>query len=237
MALGINKGDHVGVWWATNYPEWVVAQFATAKIGAVMVTVNPAYRTHELEYLLRQSDAVALVLIGSFRTSDLCCHAEPGNPGVGRRGPGPIALRKSCPTCATSIFVPPYDSGRGTAGECPPGMFSWGDMRARGRGNQPCGPDSAPAGMPPGRRNLHHVHVRHHRKPQGCYAHPPQPGCQRHLHHAGACDSPSMTASAYPSPSTNCFGSVLGTLVCATTARGYGNPFGILRPQQSPGIG
>ena len=59
MALGINKGDHVGIW-ATNYPEWVVAQFATAKIGAVLVTVNPAYRTHELEYLLLQSDAVAL---------------------------------------------------------------------------------------------------------------------------------------------------------------------------------
>ena len=69
IASGIRKGDHVGIW-ATNYPEWVVAQFATAKIGAVLVTVNPAYRLHELEYLLRQSDTSTLVLIGKFRTSD-----------------------------------------------------------------------------------------------------------------------------------------------------------------------
>src|SRR4051794_156445 len=54
LALGIQKGEHVGIW-ATNYPEWVVAQFAIAKIGAVLVTINPAYRTHELEYVLRQS--------------------------------------------------------------------------------------------------------------------------------------------------------------------------------------
>src|SRR5215213_3346039 len=69
IALGIGKGDHVGIW-ATNYPEWVVAQFATAKIGAVLVTVNPSYRTHELHYLLQQSDASTLLMIGSFKTSD-----------------------------------------------------------------------------------------------------------------------------------------------------------------------
>src|SRR4029453_14609099 len=48
IALGIQKGEHVAIW-ATNYAEWVVAQFATAKIGAVLITINPAYRTHELE--------------------------------------------------------------------------------------------------------------------------------------------------------------------------------------------
>src|SRR6476659_5524410 len=67
IALGVQKGEHIGIW-ATNYPEWVVAQFATAKIGAVLVTVNPSYRTHELEYLLKQSDASTLLLIGSFKT-------------------------------------------------------------------------------------------------------------------------------------------------------------------------
>ena len=69
MAVGIDKGQHVGIW-VTNYLEWVVAQFATAKIGAVLVTVNPSYRTHELEYVLKQSEANALILIGQFRTSD-----------------------------------------------------------------------------------------------------------------------------------------------------------------------
>src|SRR4029079_10033358 len=69
IAAGIRQGDHVGIW-ATNYPEWVVAQFATAKIGAVLVTVNPAYRLHELQYLLQQSDASSLLLIDSFKSSD-----------------------------------------------------------------------------------------------------------------------------------------------------------------------
>src|SRR6185295_17217274 len=87
IAIGIQKGDHVGIW-ATNYPEWVVAQFATAKIGAVLVTVNPSYRLHELEYLLKQSDASTLLLIDSFKTSDYVgminelipelCDARPG---------------------------------------------------------------------------------------------------------------------------------------------------------------
>ena len=52
MALGVRKGDRVAVW-ATNHPEWVIAQFSTALIGAVLVTVNPAYRTHDLEYGLK----------------------------------------------------------------------------------------------------------------------------------------------------------------------------------------
>jgi fatty-acyl-CoA synthase len=60
-AMGIRKGDHVAIW-ATNYPEWVLVQFATARIGAVMVTVNTNYRTFELKYLLEQSDSMALIL-------------------------------------------------------------------------------------------------------------------------------------------------------------------------------
>jgi fatty-acyl-CoA synthase len=69
LALGIGKGDHVAVW-STNWPNWLLLQFATARIGAVMVLINPAYRTHELAYVLKQSDASALFLIDSFRTSD-----------------------------------------------------------------------------------------------------------------------------------------------------------------------
>ena len=70
MALGIQQGQHVAVW-ATNYTEWVLCQFATAKIGAVQVNVNPAYRTRELAYLLEQSEASALVMIGRFRAPAL----------------------------------------------------------------------------------------------------------------------------------------------------------------------
>src|SRR5659263_224124 len=62
LSIGIKKGDHVAVW-ATNVPQWLIAFLASAKIGAVLVTVNTNYKVFELEYLLRQSDAKALVLI------------------------------------------------------------------------------------------------------------------------------------------------------------------------------
>ena len=61
MALGIDKGDHVAVW-GQNVPEWVTLQFATGKVGAVLVTINPAYKSHELKYVLEQSDAAALFM-------------------------------------------------------------------------------------------------------------------------------------------------------------------------------
>ncbi|MBX7074411.1 MAG: AMP-binding protein [Pirellulales bacterium] len=69
VALGIERGQHVAIW-ATNVPQWPLLQLATARIGAVLVTINPAYRAFELEYVLRQSDAVALFLVDRFKTSD-----------------------------------------------------------------------------------------------------------------------------------------------------------------------
>ena len=69
LAMGIKKGDHVAVW-TTNYPEWILTQFATAKIGAVLVTVNINYKIFELEYLLRQSDSNTLILMDGFRDSN-----------------------------------------------------------------------------------------------------------------------------------------------------------------------
>jgi fatty-acyl-CoA synthase len=69
IALGIQPGEHVAVW-ATNVPQWIVLQFASARVGVVLVTVNPSYRPFELQYVLKQSDAVALFLVDRFKTSD-----------------------------------------------------------------------------------------------------------------------------------------------------------------------
>lgn len=69
LAIGLKKGDHLGIW-ATNVPDWLSFFFATAKIGVVAVTVNTAYRRHELEYLVKQSDIKALCLIDGFRDID-----------------------------------------------------------------------------------------------------------------------------------------------------------------------
>lgn len=69
MASGVAKGDRVGIW-AVNCPEWVLVQYATARIGAVMVNINPAYRAHELEYVLNQAGVSVLIASLAHRTSD-----------------------------------------------------------------------------------------------------------------------------------------------------------------------
>jgi fatty-acyl-CoA synthase len=69
MALGVAKGDRVGIW-APNCAEWVLVQYATAKIGAVLVNVNPAYRSHELRYVVQQSGLSVLVSAVSHKASD-----------------------------------------------------------------------------------------------------------------------------------------------------------------------
>ena len=69
MGIGVAKGDRVGIW-SPNYAEWVLVQYATARIGAILVTINPAYRSSELEYVLNQSQVSVLVAVESFLTSD-----------------------------------------------------------------------------------------------------------------------------------------------------------------------
>jgi fatty-acyl-CoA synthase len=69
LYMGIKKGDHVGIW-ATNVPDWLTYTFATAKIGAILVTINTSYKIHELEYLLLNSDLHTLCLIDGWRDSD-----------------------------------------------------------------------------------------------------------------------------------------------------------------------
>ncbi|MGN1002925.1 MAG: AMP-binding protein [Oscillospiraceae bacterium] len=69
VALGVKPGQHVAMW-ATNVPQWYIGFWATTKIGAVLVTVNTAYKIHEAEYLLRQSDATMLIMEKGYRDSD-----------------------------------------------------------------------------------------------------------------------------------------------------------------------
>ena len=66
LALGIKRGDHVSVW-TTNVPEWVYLQFALGMVGGVLVTINTNYQSHELEYILKQSDSTTLFLIDTYR--------------------------------------------------------------------------------------------------------------------------------------------------------------------------
>ncbi len=69
VASGIAVGDRIGIW-APNCPEWTMLQYASASVGAILVTINPAYRTHELEFVLRQAGVKLLVSAPQFKGSD-----------------------------------------------------------------------------------------------------------------------------------------------------------------------
>jgi fatty-acyl-CoA synthase len=117
MALGVKKGDHVAIW-ATNYPEWLLTMFATAKIGAVMVTVNTNYKIFEAEYLLRQSDTSTLVLIDGFKD---CNYIETINqicPELKNSEPGKLA-NHTLSHLRNIIYIGDKNH---------PGMFNWNDL-------------------------------------------------------------------------------------------------------------
>ncbi len=93
LRLGIRKGEHISIW-AYNVPEWVILQFATAKIGAVLVTINTSYKSAELEYILSQSDSTTLFLVKSFKDTDYVqtlCDVVPELPAA---VPGKLASAK-----------------------------------------------------------------------------------------------------------------------------------------------
>ena len=69
LALGIRPGDRVGIWGPNSY-EWIMTQFATAKIGAILVNVNPAYRLFELEYVLNKVECKAIIAAEKFKSSE-----------------------------------------------------------------------------------------------------------------------------------------------------------------------
>ena len=79
LDAGVRTGDRVGIW-APNVAEWVLVQYATAKIGAILVNVNPAYRTHELEFVLDQAGVSVLVAAESFKTSDYAAMIDEVRP-------------------------------------------------------------------------------------------------------------------------------------------------------------
>ncbi len=123
LALGVETGQHVAVW-ATNVPEWVILQFATAKIGAVLVTVNPAYRAHEFKYVLEQSDVVALFLVERFKSSDYYAILNEVCP----------ELRHATPGALSSSQFPKLRCVVSLSGRALPGALAWSDMIDQGRG-------------------------------------------------------------------------------------------------------
>ncbi|MDR5752081.1 MULTISPECIES: AMP-binding protein [unclassified Caballeronia] len=122
LALGIDKGDRVGIW-SPNRAEWLLTQFATARIGAVLVNINPAYRLAELEYALNKVGCRALIAAEQFKTSKYLDMLQTLAPELADAEPNALHAAK-LPTLRTVIRM----------GEAKtPGMLNFGDVMARGR--------------------------------------------------------------------------------------------------------
>src|SRR5688572_19875356 len=115
IAHGVEPGERV-VLWATNVPEWVVLQFALAKVGAILVTANTALRAKDIDYLLRQSEASTLVTIGGFRDVDYVSALD----DIG-------ALRRAIPGLDRLFFI------RRGGEVAPPGFIPYEELRANTR--------------------------------------------------------------------------------------------------------
>ncbi|KOP83986.1 AMP-binding protein [Cytobacillus solani] len=121
MKLGLEKGEHIAAW-STNTPEWLITQFATGQMGAVLVTVNTNYRTAELEYLLKQSDATTIILMEHYRDASYIDMLYEIVPELKTSEPGRLQCSR-LPFLKNVIVL-----GENRY----PGTFSWEDILALG---------------------------------------------------------------------------------------------------------
>ena len=119
LAVGLAKGDRIGIW-APNCAEWTLTQYATAKLGAILVNINPSYRTHELTYVLGQSGIRMLVTAASFKTSNYVAMVE--------------SAQRECPGLE-EVFVIGQESWTGLLAR--DGEFTDADVAAVGAGLSP----------------------------------------------------------------------------------------------------
>jgi fatty-acyl-CoA synthase len=204
LALGLRRGERLAVL-SPNNAEWAVLQFATAKVGAVLVNINPSYRVHELEYALRQSGSRALAIAARFKTSDYLEMLAEIAPEIARCPPGGLSAAR-LPELRTVVRI-----GDGVL----PGTFGWdelgalagrvgaGELAARGRELQFDDPiniqyTSGTTGFPKGATLTHHNIVNN-----GFFV-----GEVMRL--------TDRDRLVIPVPLYHCFGMVLGNLACVT---------------------
>jgi fatty-acyl-CoA synthase len=117
LATGLKKGDRIGIW-SPNHAEWVIMQFATSKMGAVLVNINPAYRLHELEYALKQSGCTAIVIAPEFKTSNYTQMMYDLIPELKSSEPGQLKTEK----------LPELKMVIRLGDEVKAGMWNWSDL-------------------------------------------------------------------------------------------------------------
>ncbi|MDF3926225.1 fatty acid CoA ligase family protein [Pseudomonas putida] len=120
MALGVQPGDRLGIW-APNCAEWCITQFASAKVGAILVNINPAYRSSELDYALGQSGCRWVICADAFKTSDYHATLQGLLPGLANGQPGALICER----------FPELRGVVSLALSPPPGFLAWHALQAR----------------------------------------------------------------------------------------------------------
>jgi len=141
LGLGFGKGDRIGIW-STNNIEWLLVQMATARIGAVLVNINPAYRQRELAYALKKSQVQGLFLIPAFRKSDYVAMLLELVPEL-RSDPGPEIHAGEFPDLRLVVIYDPADPEH--SGRPAPGFSLWQEVLSAGGGLPFDGLDAATA--------------------------------------------------------------------------------------------
>jgi fatty-acyl-CoA synthase len=203
LALGVKKGEHVALW-ATNVPQWVLLQFATARIGAVLVNINPAYRPFELQYVLRQSDAVALFLVDTFKSSDYFTMLSEVCPEIAEATAGRVK----------SLQYPNLRTITAIKGTPPSGLLLWDQMVEQGRNVPAQELDHISKSLKP----ADPINIQYTSGTTGF----PKAAMLSHrnlllnAYHVGGCQKfTPADRLCIPVPFYHCFGCVLGTLACA----------------------
>ena len=220
MALGVQRGDMVGIW-ATNWPQWIVTQFAVAQIGAVLVNVNPAYRSHELTYVLQQADIHTLILTDRFKSSDYFAILAEACPEID--GAGPLCCA-AFPKLKHVISIKSAKRGA---------MRNWEELRRLAGNVSEAELDQREAQIGP-----HDVvNVQYTSGTTGF----PKGAMLTHrnllmnAYYVGGHELRRRRTAVHPVPLYHCFGCVMGTLGCACMGRDGGGGRGLRSARHAGG--
>jgi fatty-acyl-CoA synthase len=221
LGLGFVPGDHFGVW-ATNVPEWVLLQFAAARVGVVLVNINPAYRSGELKYALQQSEVRGVALVDAFRTSNYF--------GM---------LNEVCPELAAvrsgelrSDNFPKLQWVVSLRGTPPKGVLQWEELLVRGDGVPHGRVEEAARGLNP--RDPINIQYTSGTTGQPKGAMLSHRNILLNAFYAGQCQRLDATDRiCLPVPLYHCFGCVLGTLCCAVHGSAMVFPGECFQPRET----
>ncbi|MFK7867888.1 MAG: AMP-binding protein [Roseobacter sp.] len=204
LSLGLQKGDRVGIW-APNRPEWLLTQLATARIGAILVCINPAYRPSELKYALNKVECRTLIAAPRFKTSDYFAMINTLAPELAAARPGALATPK----------VPHLKEVVSMGPDVPSGMIGFDDLM----GSDAAAPKAALDAITATLRPEDPINIQFTSGTTGS----PKGACLTHLNIVNNArfvtqkmDLTDQDRLCIPVPFYHCFGMVMGTLGCVT---------------------